>query len=91
MFERLARLAERSATRVSRRRFLGRLGNAALTAVGALGGILALPAISQGGRARYICPEGSWWRCVGQVEGFPCDYGSACKRRKRSTLCDCVG
>ena len=50
MFERIGRLAEAAASNVgvSRRGFLGRLGQGALVAAGALGGLLAL---SKKGRA----------------------------------------
>ena len=45
MFEKIGRLAETSANKVSlsRRGFLGRLGQGALATAGALGGLLALP------------------------------------------------
>jgi hypothetical protein len=44
MFDKIGRLAETAATKVSlsRRGFLGRLGQGALAAAGALGGLLAL-------------------------------------------------
>jgi hypothetical protein len=41
MIERFNQLAQRSATGVSRRRFLGRLGRGAMAAAGALGGVIA--------------------------------------------------
>jgi hypothetical protein len=45
MFEKIGRLAETAATKVSlsRRGFLGRLGQGALVVTGVLGGLLALP------------------------------------------------
>ncbi len=43
MFEKVSQVAEEMATRVSRRRFLGRVGGAALIAAAAVGGILAFP------------------------------------------------
>jgi hypothetical protein len=45
MFERIGRLAEAAASNVgvSRRGFLGRLGQGALVAVGVLGGVLVSP------------------------------------------------
>ena len=45
MFEKVGRLAEEAASNLgeSRRRFLGRLGQAALASAAALGGVLLLP------------------------------------------------
>jgi hypothetical protein len=45
MFEKVGRLAEAAATKVSlsRRGFLGRLGRGALALTGVLGGLLAIP------------------------------------------------
>ena len=40
MFEKLMKAAERTATGVSRRGFLGRVGQGALVAAGAVGGLL---------------------------------------------------
>ena len=47
MFERVGSLAERVATEVSRRAFLGRLGQCALLFSGATGAMLASPGVSQ--------------------------------------------
>ena len=44
MIDKVGRLAERVATNVSRRGFLGRLGRRALALAAAVGGLLALPA-----------------------------------------------
>jgi hypothetical protein len=58
MFEKISRLAERAAGKVSvsRRGFLGRLGQAALGAAGALGGLLALSSKAQAGKkVLYQC------------------------------------
>ena len=69
MFEKLMKEAERTATEVSRRQFLSRLGRAATVAAGGLGAMLAFPrdALAQGPRrcpsrcyyykARCICPR----------------------------------
>lgn len=80
MFEKVSQMAERMATSVSRRRFLGRFGGAALAAA-AMGGILALPG---GARASnrcardFDCPKGKI--CVGGlcVKGSRrlCDVGT---------------
>jgi hypothetical protein len=90
MFEKVGQLAERVATNVSRRELLGQLGLGALAVAAAAADVLALPAVARGDRRPYLCPEGSWWRCVGQLEGFACDFGSVCKRGKHSSVCDCV-
>jgi len=50
MLEKLNQIAERAATGVSRREFLGRLGRGAAGAAGALGGWLMLPRTAQAGR-----------------------------------------
>ena len=89
MFEKVSQAAERVATRASRRQFLGRLGRGAMAAAAAAAGLLALPTVSRGAKKPYICPAGSWWRCVGQPEGTTCEYRSVCKRIKNSTLCTC--
>jgi hypothetical protein len=65
MFDKVSQAAERLATHVSRRAFLGRLGQGALATAGVLGGMLAF-----GGKAQaYIlwcgghrCPPG--YMCV---------------------------
>jgi len=68
MFDKVSQAAERLATHVSRRAFLGRLGQGALATAGVLGGMLAF-----GGKAQaYIlwcggvqCPPASI--CVNRV------------------------
>jgi hypothetical protein len=52
MFEKLVEVAERSATRASRRQFLGRLGRGALFTAGMVGSFLAFGSESQAGRCR---------------------------------------
>jgi hypothetical protein len=56
MFEKIGRLAETAATKVSlsRRGFLGRLGQGALSAVGILG-LLTLPSKALAGNKLYAC------------------------------------
>jgi hypothetical protein len=56
MFEKVGRLAEAAATKVSlsRRGFLGRLGRGALALTGVLGGLLALPKDARAGGS-YVC------------------------------------
>jgi hypothetical protein len=57
MFEQIGRLAEAAASNVgvSRRGFLGRLGQGALVAAGALGGLLALSNKARAGQQLYQC------------------------------------
>ncbi len=58
MFEKIGRLAETAANNVSvsRRGFLGRLGQGALAVGGVLGGLLALSNKAQAGnRVLYLC------------------------------------
>jgi hypothetical protein len=52
MLENLSRVAERMATSVSRRQFLGRLGSAAVTLTGVLGVLLADPTVALAGRRK---------------------------------------
>jgi hypothetical protein len=52
MFEKVGQIAEQLAMNVSRRRFLGRLGRAALAAAAA-GGILTMPHAAEAGSNQY--------------------------------------
>jgi hypothetical protein len=87
MFEKLGEIAERSATRASRRQFLGRVGRGALFAAGALGGFLAFGSEAKAGRRRRKrgctsdanCPRGHiciGGRCIKGVRGQACGVGS---------------
>src|SRR5438270_2237345 len=61
MFEKIGRLADRAANEVgvSRRGFLGRVGQTALGAAGVLGGLLALSNKAQAGNGvLYLCQYG---------------------------------
>jgi hypothetical protein len=64
MFERVGSLAERVATNVSRRAFLGRLGQGALGLAAIFGGVLALPSQARADKDKdkYYCffPAGRW-------------------------------
>jgi hypothetical protein len=57
MFDKIGRLAEKAANNVSvsRRGFLGRLGQVALGAAGVLGGLLVLPGTAQAGSGVVCC------------------------------------
>jgi hypothetical protein len=76
MFERVGDLAERVATNVSRRAFLGRLGQSALGLAAVIGGVLAFPGQAQG--AGDLC-------CVIAIVG-PCRSYKAVKG-----TCPCSG
>jgi hypothetical protein len=47
MFDKVSQVAEKLATNVSRRAFLGRLGQGALVLAGAMGAMLAFPGLGQ--------------------------------------------
>jgi len=57
MFDKIGRLAEKAANSVSvsRRGFLGRLGQVALGAAGVMGGLLVLPGTAQAGSGVVCC------------------------------------
>ncbi len=79
MFEKFSQLAERTATNVSRRQFLGRVGRGALVAAGVVGGFLAFGSEAQAGKR--VCGINS----VGQCAGRP--VGSLCGTRERPGRC----
>ena len=85
MFEKLNEIAERSATGVSRRQFLGRVGRGALIAAGAVGGFLAFGAEAHAGKR--VCSMDSVWNCAGRPVGSPC--GTPSRRRKCQGGPDC--
>jgi hypothetical protein len=87
MFERLTRLAERAATSVSRRQFLGRLGRAAVAAAAALGGLLALP--DDAAAAPRVCGAGSAGACLGKAQGATCRAGRYFGKCLAAPLCYC--
>jgi hypothetical protein len=71
MFERVGSLAERVATNVSRRAFLGRLGQGALGLAAVIGGVLALP--SQAQAADQCCLKITVSGCVFYKVGGRCN------------------
>jgi len=91
MFEKISQIAEHAATNVSRRQFLGRLGQAAVAAAGVLGGLLLLP-IKASARhtalvqCTYVCPDGS-------VQAIGKNQCRSCRERYRfgGRWCDLVG
>lgn len=90
MFERLFEIAERSATRASRRQFLGRLGRGALVAAGAVSGFLAFGAEAQAGKRPQVCSTDSpAGQCRGRVEGHVCGTPSRPGRCVGAPDCRC--
>jgi hypothetical protein len=87
MFEKLSEIAERSATSVSRRQFLGRVGRGALVAAGFMGGFLAFGAEAQAGKR--VCSTDSVANCAGRPVGSPCGAPSR-PRKFAGSPCRCV-
>src|SRR5260370_35528295 len=84
MFDKVSQAAEKLATNVSRRAFLGRLGQGALATAGVLGATLAFPGQAQAGlgngKGKYtccVCPvlgmNAYFYSCV--ALGSPCSTG----------------
>ena len=100
MFDKIGRLAEKSADSisVSRRGFLGRLGKAALGAAGVLGGLLVLPGSAQSGGGvvccKYRCGNGQYYprpdriRVICHPAGTTCFQLSGCILQQRNAS-DC--
>jgi hypothetical protein len=67
MFKKIGRLAEKAANKVSlsRRRFLGRLGQGALAVTGVLSGLLAIPTAARAAGG-YVCCR---WQCPNGYHG----------------------
>ena len=102
MFDKIGRLAEKAADSisVSRRGFLGRLGQVALGAAGVLGGLLVLPGTAQAGGGvvccKYHCgnsgnsyPRPDSFRVFCQAAGTTCSQLSGCNLQHHSTASDC--
>lgn len=77
MLEKVSQVAEQVATRLSRRGFLGKAGQAALAVAGVLGGLLALSGDAHAHHERrwHCCcsPDGSICRTP---RGVPCPGGT---------------
>jgi hypothetical protein len=86
MFDRVGSLAERVATNVSRRTFLGRLGQGALVLAGVMGAMLASPRLAQakgcaGGPCPcccYQCRDGTLYRLRPNPQGTCKDIYKGC-------------
>ena len=92
MFEKLVEVAEQSATRASRRQFLGRVGNGALVAAGALGGFLAFGSDAHAAKRNRRCTSDA--NCP---RGYICEGGRCVKGIRPPQACgadsvaSCVG
>jgi hypothetical protein len=90
MFEKIGRLAETAANQVSvsRRGFLGRLGQGALAVTGVLGGLLAIPTAARA-RGSYVCCSWTCKRLSGNRTYHSCyPPGSTCRK---AALCSFFG
>jgi hypothetical protein len=89
MFDRVGSLAERVATDVSRRAFLGQLGQSALVLAGAMGAILAVPGLAPAkGCAGGPCPPCAYCCRDGTILYKPNPQGDPCQKTyKGCPLC----
>ena len=82
MLEKISQLAEQAATKVSRRRFLGRLGKGAGITAAALGGLLVHGSQAWAGRGkgvRMCAAPSSYTPCSGLPVGSPCPFAGGGK------------
>jgi len=95
MLEKVSHIAQQVATNVSRRQFLGRLGQSAATTAALLGGLLALPAVTHAGKRVRVCSLGSGGGCGGRAVGDRCGNSippGKCRPidpRDKSTVVEC--
>jgi hypothetical protein len=82
MFDRVSEAAEKLATNVSRRAFLGGLGKGALALAGAMGTMLAFPGMVHASSGCF-CPNGGSPCCI-----YTCADGSQLTTRTNS-ICKC--
>ena len=87
MFEKVNRLAQRAATNVSRRQFLGSVGHCAMTLAAVVGGLLALPGEAQ---AVTVCGPASVSVCRGRPVGSPCGNFMFRGTCQSPSVCSCV-
>ena|SRR6516164_2264192 len=86
MFERVGSLAERAATNVSRRAFLGQLGQDALGLAAIVGGVLAGGILAFPANARADS-RGSCWCCCNPFNG---SCSLQCAAQRPSVYCSLV-
>jgi hypothetical protein len=87
MLEKFSQIAERAATKASRRQFLGRLGRGAMALAAALGGLLTLVEDAQA--ATVVCGPSSLWQCRGRPVGSVCGTPSRPGRCVGAPACTC--
>jgi hypothetical protein len=92
MFDRVTEAAEKLATNVSRRAFLGGLGKGALTLAGAVGAFLAIPGLVQAGGG-CTCSNGGGFLCKYSCNGGTTVYttpGNGCSCAKTHKGCPLI-
>jgi hypothetical protein len=95
MFDRVGSLAQRVATHVSRRAFLGRLGQGALGLTAVIAGVLALPSQARAGELYCVSfNKGSFplscnWYYQAVNGTCPCGGGLVDSRPKNCTHVKC--
>jgi hypothetical protein len=77
MFDRVSKAAEKLANNVSRRAFMGGLGKGALALAGAMGAMLAFPALVRAGGS-CVCLNGFLF-CCQYADGTTTGGSAACK------------
>jgi hypothetical protein len=76
MFDKFEEAAERTVTNLSRRQFVGRIGQRSLIMAAALEGYLARPAVA---RARAgMCGPHSVRKCKNKPVGYRCSHDAYC-------------
>ena len=90
MIDKVSKLAERVATNLSRRRFLGRLGQGALVLAGALGGFLAFPTFAQADSGVGCCDNRKCPKPKGQGK---CNFAGVDNCQAAAPMCvwNCKG
>jgi hypothetical protein len=88
MFDRVSQAAEKLATNVSRREFMGGLGKGALALAGAMGGMLAFPRLVQA-RQAYYCGCGGEFGDGGIACTYSCPDGSTLTSPPGTSNCTC--
>jgi hypothetical protein len=86
MLEKLNQIAEQTATKASRRQFLGRVGRGAMVVAAALGGLLTLAGNAQ---AAAVCGPNSPAQCQGRPVGTGCGSPSRPGRCVGAPNCTC--
>jgi hypothetical protein len=87
MFDKISEAAEKLATNVSRREFMGGLGKGALALAGAMGAMLAFPRLVQAGKG--LCSCGNWNVLAYIVCKYGCPDGSTMSTSPTGPNCTC--